>query len=133
MAAWDIGPFEYVAPGVPAPPTAPTGLSAAATSQSRILLTWTDASSDETGFNIFVSPMSGSGFTFHATVAAGVQSYGSTGLLPDTAYFYQVRAYNDVGESAFTSEATATTFPAPNVPPAIGRSAGARNAIIFRR
>jgi len=38
---------------VPAPPTAPSGLTATAVSQTQIDLLWTDNSSNETGFKIF--------------------------------------------------------------------------------
>jgi hypothetical protein len=131
-ASWDIGPYEYEPPGVPVPPDMPTGLAVAATSQSRILATWNDVSADETGFNIYRSLVSGSGFELAATVAADVESYASTGLTPNTAYYFKISSFNDAGESSQTVEQTATTRPAPDTAPAVGRKAGART-MIFRR
>jgi hypothetical protein len=98
-----------------APPVAPTGLTASAISSSRIDLSWTDASSDETGFKIQRKIVGGT-FSTIKTVGANVTSYSNTGLTPDTLYRYRVRAYNEAGKSAFTNTASATTLtglPAP--------------------
>ncbi len=99
-------------------PVAPSGLTATAVSPSQINLTWTDNSSDETGFKILRGTVSGA-LTLVHTTATGVTSYSNTGLAEGTAYFFKVVAYNDVGDSASTSEGTATTLanvPVPNAP-----------------
>lgn len=87
------------------PPTAPSGLSASVASATQINLTWTDASSDETGFKIF------NGATLLTTTAAGTTSYSATGLTCNTAYTFTVKATNANGDStaAVTSPATTTT------------------------
>ncbi|MCU0834257.1 MAG: hypothetical protein MUC77_07450, partial [Chromatiaceae bacterium] len=50
-------------------------------------------------------------------VAANVTSYSNTALAANTAYVYRVRAYNGVGNSEYSNEASVTT-PAPAVPAA---------------
>jgi len=87
------------------PPTAPTGLSATAASATQINLSWTDASSDETGFKIFKDG------TLLNTTAANATSYNATGLTCNTAYTSTVKATNANGDSsaAATTPATTTT------------------------
>src|SRR3989339_768802 len=101
------------------PPTDPSGLAAVAVSASQIDLSWSDNSSDEEGFKIERSATSGSGFVQIATVGANTTSYQNTsGLASATAYYYQVRAYNSVGNSGSTLEASDTTLvgPPPTAP-----------------
>lgn len=86
---------------VPAPAT-PTNLAATAVSSTRIDLAWTDNSSNEDGFRIERSP-DGVTFTQIATVAANVTGYSNTGLTCSTFYQYRVRAYNAVGNSAYSN------------------------------
>ena len=94
----------------PTPPAAPSGLTATAVSSSRIQLTWTDNSGNETGFRIQRST-NGVIFTTIATVGAGVTSYTSTGLQANRRYWYRVRAYNGTGNSAYSNTASARTLP----------------------
>jgi hypothetical protein len=89
-------------------PSAPSNLTASAVSASQINLAWADNSTDETGFKIEQST-STIPWTQIATVGANVTSYSNTGLLPLTTYTYRVRATNAVGDSAYSSTASATT------------------------
>ena len=103
-----------VAPPPVGPPAAPTNLMATAISDSRIDLSWTDNASDESGFEILVSP-DGISFGQLTTVALNTESYAGMGLSPSTTYYYRVRAYNDFdGDSPpdysdFSNDASATT------------------------
>jgi len=100
------------------PPAAPTSLTATAASSSQINLTWTDNSSNETGFKIErcdVSPCSS--FSPLATVGASVKSYSNTGLKANTSYTYRVWAYNAGGESAHSDPASATTLCSCSISP----------------
>lgn len=97
--------------GDTAPPPAPTGLTATAVSSSQINLSWT-ASSGATSYNVKRATVSGGPYT---TVATGLTatSYSDTGLAASTTYYYVVSAVNSAGESANSTEASATT-PTPD-------------------
>jgi len=93
------------------PPAPPSNLTASAVSSSQINLAWTDGSTDELGFKIErCTGASCSNFTQVVTVSANVVTYSNTGLSPSTSYSYRVRAYNGVGDSAYTNVASATTL-----------------------
>lgn len=93
----------------------PSGLTATAISDDRIDLAWTDNSSDETGFRI-ERRLGNGDWVEITTVGAGVVSYQDSGLSMGTPYSYRVRAYNAIGYSAYSNEASATTT--TSVPPA---------------
>jgi len=84
-------------------PTAPSGLTATASSSSRISLTWNDNSSNETGFKIY------RGDTLVRTAAVNATSYTDTGLSSNTSYSYYVKATNSSGNSNASNTASATT------------------------
>jgi hypothetical protein len=93
-------------------PAAPSNLFATAISASEIDLSWTDNSSNETGFTIQRGPTTSGPWSQIATVGGNVTSYKNTGLNASTAYYYRVCAYNSNGSSSFAGPATATTAPA---------------------
>jgi hypothetical protein len=109
-------------------PNPPSNLTATAVSRTQINLTWTDNSTNETGFKIQRSSDGGSSWTRIATVGHGVTSYHDTTVHRRTTYEYRVAAYNGAGTSAWSNIATATTprtpertthgtaFPAPDFP-----------------
>jgi len=98
-------------------PVAPSGLTATPASTTSISLSWTDNSTDETGFQIEYGPSATGPFTLITTTAANVTSYSHTGLTASTAYYYRIRATNGAGDSANTTVVSATT-PAAATPPA---------------
>jgi FtsP/CotA-like multicopper oxidase with cupredoxin domain len=101
-----------------APPASPTGLVATAVGLDTINLTWTDASTDETGFT--VERCTGAGCTtftvLASALAANTTTYADTGLPSGTSYSYRVFASNVFADSAPSNVATAVT----NVPPPAG-------------
>ena len=108
---------EATALTLDAPPASPTSAGAVAQSATIIKLTWTDASTNETGFEIERSLTATQGFTVVATTNANTTTYSDNSLEPNTKYFYRIRSINSVGTSAFSNEATATTLPLPPVIP----------------
>ena len=91
-------------------PAAPSGLSATAVSSSQINLTWTDNSGyNEDGFKVERSS-NGNTWTQIATVGPNVTTYASTGLTANRTYYYRVRAYNVLGNSAYSNTASAKTL-----------------------
>jgi phosphatidylserine/phosphatidylglycerophosphate/cardiolipin synthase-like enzyme len=96
--------------GVPAPP-APGNLQATAVSSTRIDLSWADVAGEE-GYKIErkLASASSTAWTQIATTGANVVSYQNTsGLTPNTAYNYRVRAWTTGGNSGYSNTATATT------------------------
>lgn len=97
---------------IPSAPLAPADLTADGVSSSKIMLDWTDKSSNESGFRIERREGSAS-FTVIDTVAANVTTYSNTGLDANTTYSYRVMAYNGFGNSAYTNTATGKTMTKP--------------------
>jgi large repetitive protein len=89
-------------------PSAPTGSRATAISRSRIDLSWSDTSANETRFEIERST-TGRPFELVATVGANSVSFVDTGLRARTTYTYRIRACNQLGCSAPSNQASATT------------------------
>lgn len=102
------------------PPVAPLDVAAAATGPTSARLTWTDASNNETGFEVerrvAASGGAGAGVWIDAN-SPGVDAtaFDDLGLNPSTTYDYRVRACNDLGCSDWATGASATT---DDVPPA---------------
>ena len=96
---------------LPAPPVAPSGLTAVAVSSSRIALSWTDKSSDESGFRIDRRQSGVSQWTTNFdSVGADTEAYSDPGLPAGTKFYYKVKAYNLAGNSAATPVSAATTL-----------------------
>lgn len=87
-------------------PSAPSGLTAAAVTDTQVNLKWL-ASSDNVGVKSYKIYRNG---TFIASVASSQLSYTNTGLNANTAYTYQVGAIDAAAnESARSAAASATT------------------------
>lgn len=97
---------------------APSGLAAAPRSSTAVSLTWEDNSADETGFVLERKVGAGGTFAVLASLPANATSHADQALTPSTTYFYRLRAQNAAGASAYSAEASATTFAAGS-PPAV--------------
>ena len=108
-------------------PNAPSGLAAAAASQSRINLSWTDNSQIESGFNIERSPNGTTDWAQIGTAAAGATSFSNADLAcSGSTYYYRVYATNAAGASASpsnTASAATSACTAPDAPAALTASA----------
>jgi chitodextrinase len=96
------------------PDAAPSGLLAVAASSGAIDLSWSDNSSNETGFWLERS-LDGSSDWVRVDLPAGTESYRNEGLQAATTYYYRVGAWNPNGQSAWAT-AQATTHVAPPTP-----------------
>jgi chitodextrinase len=112
---YDIGAHEYQSGPDTQAPTAPANLTAAPVSTTQINLSWT-ASTDNVGvagYKVFRGGL-------EIGTASGT-TYQDTGLQPNTAYSYYVKAYDAAGNiSAQSNTAQATTLdanPSPSPSP----------------
>jgi hypothetical protein len=104
----DIGAYEYTSLYTSLP-TAPANLSATPASPSQINLSWTDQSTDESGFRIERKTGASGTYAQIGTASANAKTYDNGGLAEGTTYFYRVSAVNGAGNSAYSNEASATT------------------------
>lgn len=103
----------------PAPPDAPSGLTATAASATTVTLAWTDNSSDEAGFEIRRASTANGTYTIVDTVAADATGATDTALSSSTQYCYRVRALGaGVAQSSSLSNSDCATTP-PKTPSAV--------------
>jgi chitodextrinase len=113
---WEGG--ALAAGGDTTPPSAPSGLSAAATSPSQVDLSWT-ASTDNVAVKDYqVERCVGAGCTNFAFVTSTTATtFSDTGRAASTTYRYQVRATDAAGNTSLYSNIASATTPAPPPPP----------------
>ncbi|MBI5203469.1 MAG: fibronectin type III domain-containing protein, partial [Nitrospirae bacterium] len=90
---WDSG-YSNTVPATTPTPAAPGALSATAVTDTQVDLSWTDNTTDETGFKI--ERCAGDGcadFLQIGTTASNISTYSDLTALPSTTYCYRVRAY----------------------------------------
>lgn len=98
-------------------PLAPTTVAAAAGAVAgQVVVTWVDASSNESGFTVQRSLLNTAGTLWGAwgnagTVAANVTTFTDTGRITGRQYRYQVRANGVVGNSVFVGPSNAVVAP----------------------
>ncbi len=107
--------------------TAPSGVNGSVVSGVEVTLTWTDASANETNFEIWrrrkINNTTFAPWEFVALTPANTTSYKDSGLLSSTSYEYKVRAvssnarseYSPAGAAGFALTTTVDTQ-APSVP-----------------
>jgi beta-galactosidase len=121
-------------------PSAPTGLTATASSSSSIGLSWTavtpPANCTISSYNVYGSTTSGFTPSSSNLIASGVTgtTYTDTGLTASTTYYYVVEAVDAEGSSAASAQASAKTSAAscttvPSAPTGLTASATSSSAI----
>jgi hypothetical protein len=99
----------------------PSAITSTAITTSSIKLSWTDNSTDETGFYIEQSS-DGTNYTVIGTVAADTTTFLNTGLPQVTKYYYRVRAFNASLISPYSAVFTTSTYGDPTIPVACSNS-----------
>lgn len=106
------------AAGTPKPPAA-ASLAVSPLTQTSLRLNWVNPPnppSNETGFEIYRATSPGGPYTFAGVAAADTTAYIDTALVPNTSYYYVVRAVNTTGAAAKSNEASSRTL-VDNTPP----------------
>lgn len=111
-------------------PTAPNAPSAVVTfvGTSSVSLTWTDNSTNETGFKVERKANAGS-YSEIGTVSSNVTSYFDNTVVADNTYTYRVRAYNGVGNSTYAT-GSAAVFGLPTAPSGTGTFASSSSLVV---
>jgi uncharacterized protein (TIGR02145 family) len=99
-------------------PVSPTNLIGTAASPTQINLSWTDNSTNETGFKIDRKVGSGNWVTDYGIVNnADVINFSDTSVSAEVTYSYRVSSFNSVGKSlTYSNEVTLTPTAAPVMP-----------------
>ena len=123
-AAGNQGPYSLVVSAVTQaavdnPPSAPSGLSAAASGSSQVNLSWTAATDDFGVASYEVERCQGAGCSnFVAVTTVSTLAWSDTGRSPGTSYSYRVRARDTAGQvGSYSGTATAVTQAAVDNPP----------------
>ncbi|MDP8240352.1 MAG: fibronectin type III domain-containing protein [Candidatus Hatepunaea meridiana] len=96
-------------PGTQAP-AAPENLAATVLSDSQIHLTWTDSSSNESGFYIQKKENDSSDWQTVNTLETDTEEFEDTDLEEGSQYQYRIKAYNEGGESDPSNTVDVTTL-----------------------
>ena len=119
-AIQDVLSWTYSTGSSTNPPPAPTNVTATA-GNGQVGLSWS-ASSGATSYNVKRSTTNGGPYT---TIASPTTtSYTDTGLTNGTTYYYVVSAVNTAGESANSSQVSATPQAVPPPPTNVTATAG---------
>lgn len=90
-------------------PIAPSDLTGTVASTTQINLSWTDNSTNETGFKIERKTGTGT-YVVVGTTVTNVTTYNDIGITPNTTYTYRVYSNNAVGNSlTYSNELTLST------------------------
>lgn len=111
-----VNALLYVANNNTAAPTqAPINLNAIATSASAIRLNWTDASIDETGFQIERAEVGSGVYELTTTVRLNQEQFLDENLMTASKYVYRIRSLSELSESSYTYSDTVTTLSRPEI------------------
>ncbi|RPE08364.1 hypothetical protein EGT74_15035 [Chitinophaga lutea] len=99
----------------PLPPAAPTAFLATALSTTVVKLQWTDASNNESNFEIYRSLNDQNNYSLLKTTAANVVTVNDSTLAANTIAWYRVRSIGEGGASAYATADSAKTLSNPPV------------------
>jgi len=124
-------PWTLIGSSSPTVSSSPQGLSTKAASGS-VALSWTTPLSDGgaaiTGYNIYRGTSAGGEAATPVATNVAATAYSDNGLVNGVTYYYKVTAVNSAGESAPSTEASATpqvvTATPPSAPQTLAASAG---------
>lgn len=95
----------------------PLSLQATATSSGSVQLFWKDNSSNEKGFEIYRATNATGPYKYLGVTAEDVVTFADTDALPNTTYYYNIRAVSQLGVSNYTGNVQVLSSP-DALPPA---------------
>jgi hypothetical protein len=102
------GSITVVSNATGSPATIPLSGTGVAPVQHSVLLTWNASTSTVSGYNIYRSTVSGTGYTKINSSLVAVLSYTDSSLQSGTTYYYVTTAVDSTGaESVFSNEVSA--------------------------
>ena len=110
-----------------AAPTSPSGVTASSVTYTTASISWTDNSSNESGFKVRYAPSPYSSYTT-ATASVAASPYIVTGLTDGTSYKAGVAAFNGNGDSTWVESGVFTTSTLSKLRPNADTSAGSWSA-----
>jgi hypothetical protein len=96
----------------PSIPTAASDLQITSITSTTMNLTWTDNSSDETGFAVYRSIDDGATYSYLAMVAANTTTYSASGLTGGSSYYWKLFAITEGGVATTDTVNDYTSSPA---------------------
>ena len=128
LFAWNAGPLSTTAYAAPA---GPTGLAARSAGTTWVDLSWDTVSSATVSstitYDVFSATSSGGSYTKRLT--SNKVSCRVSGLIPNTTYWFKVRATVDLAHSALSIAISKKTLPALAVPMGLKATAFSANRI----
>ncbi len=119
-------------------PDKATEVSAIAVSNTIVQVYWNNNPNpiyNETGFEVYRTTTPGNNYTLVGKIPADTLQFFDQNLLPNTAYYYIVRAVNDNGAAPISNEASATTrsdTQLPSAPTNLSVTGVTRHSIAIR-
>ena len=87
---------------------APTALAVTVpTATGTLILNWSCTATNEDGFKVERSLNGSSGWSQISTTGINIHTFTNTGLTSNTRYYYRVRGYNRLGDSAYSGTVNA--------------------------
>ena len=93
----------------------PSSLIVSNSDSSSVTLNWTDASTTEIGFSIYMATSQLGTYSYVDSVSANTTTYLVAGLFSSTTYWFKITSYSTDGESAFSNLVSSTTLPAEGI------------------
>jgi hypothetical protein len=133
--------YVYFSNQAPVNITAATNFTGQVSSLTSVALSWTDASTNETGFEIWRRKVTGtstySKWEMRTLTGANIRSFTDPGAEPSTTYHYKIRAVSNAGRSNYTPAAsnaylvikTNSDNTAPSVPQSLTAAQSGINSI----
>ncbi len=132
-AGGDSRPSNVASSPLPSRPSSPGSLVGSTSGAALATLTWTDRSTNETGF-LIERRLAGAWYYAQVGLAApNATSFSDLSATPSTAYDYRVIAVNDAGESsaARVSLTTGAPLPAPGAATALTATYAATAGVVL--